>query len=236
MAFDPTAKPRFYGRRQGRPLNPGRQEAMDEMVGLYGIKLDLDQIPLESLEPSDLFKTNTPEKIWLEVGFGNGEHLIAQAQAHPEIGFIGCEPFINGVSALYKEIKDKNIHNIRVWADDVRPFFDRLKQESLERVFVLFPDPWPKTRHHKRRFINQDNLTKIARVLKEDGLLRMATDHAGLATWMLEECLEYPDLYWTAQSKDDWQKEPDDWLVRTRYQEKAKAGIVNWFIECQKKG
>ncbi len=232
MVYKKQPDQRFYGRRHGRPLNQGRQKALEQMSYQYGVTVSEDQSP-QSIDPKDFFEDLTPE-IWLEIGFGNGEHLVAQAVANSKIGMIGCEPFINGVSALYKSVEEQKIDNIRVWADDMRPFLDKLQSDSISRVFVLFPDPWPKTRHHKRRIINQENLNRIARVLKIGGVLRLASDHAGMAEWMLNECLVHKQLEWTATSKDDWQKEPGDWLVRTRYQEKAKAGKVNWFIECQK--
>ncbi len=231
---NPIKLPKFYGRRHGRTLKKGRMEALEKIQALYGINLSIGDIEEKSIDPHQFFEGFDVEKIWLEVGFGNGEHLVAQALANPEIGFIGCEPFINGVSALCKMIEENNIQNIRIWPSDVRPFFDCLTAASLERIFILFPDPWPKKRHQKRRIVNQENLNKISRLLKSQGLLRIATDHRELAEYMLDQCLIHPNLNWTAQSKADWQQPPDDWLVRTRYQEKAKAGHINWFIECVK--
>lgn len=161
-----------------------------------------------------------PEQVWLEIGFGGGEHLVAQAQAHPTIGFIGCEPFLNGVAKVLSEINDNGLHNIRLCDDDARPLLDRLPEASVDRAFVLFSDPWPKKRHHKRRFFVKENLDRLARVLKDGAELRIASDHMEFLGWSLERLLAHTGLQWAARSADDWRFPPKDW-VRTRYEEKA---------------
>lgn len=161
-------------------------------------------------------------ELWLEIGFGGGEHLAAQAKANPSVGIIGCEPYINGMASLLSKIESESLSNIRIHAADARPLMAALPDASLSRVFILYPDPWPKSRHHKRRLISQNFLAQLARVMKQGALLRLATDDAGYAQWMLEHLLACPFFVWTAQRADDWRLPPPDWTP-TRYEAKAKA-------------
>jgi tRNA (guanine-N7-)-methyltransferase len=156
----------------------------------------------------------------LEVGFGGGEHLAAQAALHPDTGFIGCEPFANGVAKLLSAVDARALRNVRVEPDDARDILERLPDEKLSTVFVLFPDPWPKLRHHKRRFIQPATLTQIARVLRKGGELRVATDHADYARWTLMQLLNDFRFEWSAMRAADWRARPADW-VATRYEQKA---------------
>jgi tRNA (guanine-N7-)-methyltransferase len=156
----------------------------------------------------------------LEVGFGGGEHLAAQAALHPDTGFIGCEPFANGVAKLLSAVDARALRNVRVEPDDARDILERLPDEKLSTVFVLFPDPWPKLRHHKRRFIQPATLTQIARVLRKGGELRVATDHADYARWTLMQLLNDFRFEWSATRAADWRARPADW-VATRYEQKA---------------
>jgi len=156
----------------------------------------------------------------LEVGFGGGEHLSAQAALHPDTGFIGCEPFANGVAKLLSAIDARALRNVRVEPDDARDILVRLPDEKLSTVFVLFPDPWPKLRHHKRRFIQPATLTQIARVLRKGGELRVATDHADYARWTLMQLMNDFRFEWSATRAADWRARPADW-VGTRYEQKA---------------
>jgi tRNA (guanine-N7-)-methyltransferase len=156
----------------------------------------------------------------LEVGFGGGEHLAAQAALHPDTGFIGCEPFANGVAKLLSAVDARALRNVRVEPDDARDILERLPDEKLSTVFVLFPDPWPKLRHHKRRFIQPATLTQIARVLRKGGELRVATDHADYARWTLIQLLNDFRFEWSATRAADWRARPADW-VATRYEQKA---------------
>jgi tRNA (guanine-N7-)-methyltransferase len=157
-----------------------------------------------------------------EVGFGGGEHLAAQAKAHPDIGYIGCEPFVNGVAKLLTQIDDAKLANVRVHPDDARDVLPRLPSQSLSAVYVLFPDPWPKLRHHKRRFIQTRTLDELARVLKREGELRLATDHADYALWALQHLMADQRFRWTADCAADWRVRGADWPV-TRYEQRALA-------------
>ena len=197
----------FYGRRAGRKLRVTRAAALNELLPRYEIIL-----PAGELDPQTLFPSQ--RDIWLEIGFGNGEHLLAQAQAHPEIGCIGCEPFRPGVSMLAQATAEAGIQNLRIFPDDARRLLDKLASVSISRCFILFADPWPKTRHAFRRFINPDNLTRFARVLRPDGELRLATDDPGLAEWYEEQFSQ--GLFELTR----FEERPTDWPP-TRYEEKA---------------
>jgi len=164
-----------------------------------------------------------PNPLWLEIGFGGGEHLAHQAALNPGVGIIGCEPYINGIGDLLKAIEAQKLSNIRIHGDDARPLIERLPDASIERVFILYPDPWPKARHHKRRLVSTELLNQLARVMKPGAILRLATDHSDYCTWMLERLLPHPSFTWTAKDCDDWLKPWSDWIP-TRYEQKALAG------------
>ncbi|MEI6984903.1 MAG: tRNA (guanine(46)-N(7))-methyltransferase TrmB [Rhodospirillaceae bacterium] len=178
-------------------------------------------VPGTKLDPAALFPMPVSD-FWLEVGFGGGEHLAAQAVAHPGIGIIGCEPFINGVAGLLDHVEREGLGNVRIFDDDARFLLDALPDASIGRCFVLFSDPWPKKRHWERRFIGPENLERLARVLKNGAELRLASDDPGLVTWMLDQTWHHPAFAWTAQRADDWRIRPSDWPA-TRYEEKAVA-------------
>ncbi len=162
-------------------------------------------------------------EVWLEIGFGAGEHLLAQARRHPDLGFIGCEPYANGVAALLPAIAEDGIETIRIFPDDVRLLLPRLAAASLSRIFVLFPDPWPKARHHERRLISPPVIAELARVLRPGGELRLASDHTGYIRWMLEHLTrERSPFRWLARRPDDWRTRPEG-AIPTRYEEKALA-------------
>ena len=146
--------------------------------------------------------------------------MLHQAINNPDIGLIGCEPFINGVSSLCVGIREKNVKNIRVWSDDARMLMDRLVPQSLDRLFLLHPDPWPKNRHHKRRFLQTEILDQLAQLLKPNALFRIATDHQELAVWLLEKMYFHSAFEWCATSADDWRKPPMD-CQKTRYGQKG---------------
>lgn len=208
----------LYGRRKGRPLRPGRRALVERL--LPEIEIALPE-PGGVIEPGALFAF-APEAIWLEVGFGAGEHLAAQARANPTVGFIGCEPFLNGIARLIGAVDRERLRNIRVFRDDARLLLDALAPASLQRVFVLFPDPWPKTRHHKRRFISRGTLERLARAMTPGAELRVATDDAGYQGWILEHVLASADFEWMARRPGDWRERAADWPA-TRYEEKALA-------------
>ena len=205
---------RWFGRRHGKTLRPRRQKLVDER---------LPEIRLEAV-PADLMGLFPPScrKLWLEIGFGAGEHLAGQAARHPEIGFVGCEPFINGVASLLTRIDTDNLGNIRIFDDDARLLIDTLPDQCFERIFILFADPWPKTRHHRRRIMTEANLDRFARILKDHGELRFVSDHMEYVSWALERLLRHPEFDWQATSPKDWREPPEDW-VETRYEAKARA-------------
>ncbi len=203
----------IYGRRRGRRLRPGRERLLHDLLP-------------EVVVPSDML--STPESwfdepihdLWLEIGFGAGEHLAAQAAARPEVGFIGCEPFRNGVAGLLALIESEGLRNIRIYPDDARALIKALPERSVGRAFALFPDPWPKTRHHRRRIIAAETLCELSRILKPGGELRLASDDMGYVRWMLSHTLKHGGFEWLARSPDDWRRRPPEWTP-TRYEAKA---------------
>jgi tRNA (guanine-N7-)-methyltransferase len=207
-------KLRLFGRRRARPLRAGRAVLMETLLPHVQIAL-----PEEGglLPPLSLFGPEVQE-VWLEIGFGGGEHLAAQAASNPAVGIIGCEPFLDGVASLVRYVDEQKLRNVRILPDDARLLLDCLPEQRLARCFVLFADPWPKKRHAERRFIGKENLDRLARVLQSGGQLRLATDVIGLAQWMRERCNEHPDfvcLY-------DGPEPPADWIP-TRYEQKGRA-------------
>ncbi|WP_434615836.1 tRNA (guanine(46)-N(7))-methyltransferase TrmB [Azospirillum sp. B2RO_4] len=209
---------RLFGRRKGRPLRKRRTELID--VLLPQLQITLPE-PGGRLDPAGLFD-GPKREVWLEVGFGMGHHLAWQAGHHTDVGFIGAEPFLNGIAGLLGMVDDEDLHNVRIQPDDARPLLDALPDASIGRAFVLFADPWPKKRHADRRFIGPENLPRLARVLKDGAELRLASDDMGLVRWMLEHTVKHPDFEWTARRPSDWRIRPDDWPA-TRYEEKAIA-------------
>jgi tRNA (guanine-N7-)-methyltransferase len=213
----PPSAHRLYGRRRGRPIREGRRQLATNLLPRIAVTLPERQ----RLDPRTLFVT-PPATVWLEIGFGAGEHLAQQAQSHPAIGFIGCEVFENGIARLVGEIAREALDNIRIFADDARLLLDRLIPSSVGRVFILFPDPWPKARHHKRRLVARATLDRLATVMQPGAELRLATDDPGYLAWMLEHLTAHPDFVWTARRPVDWRERPADWPA-TRYEEKARA-------------
>jgi len=209
------AQTRFYGRRKGRPLRIGRQKLLEELLPTIEIPSPITG----PIDPLTLFG-NGKKQIWVEIGFGGGEHLAWQAAANPDVGLIGAEPFISGVATCLSHIADKKLTNIRLHADDGRPLLAALPEASVDRVFVLHPDPWRKRRHWERRLIGPEGLNAISRVLKDRGELRVATDHPGYQVWMLRVLQNDPRFWWTAEKADDWRIRPADW-PETRYEAKA---------------
>jgi tRNA (guanine-N7-)-methyltransferase len=173
------------------------------------------------LAPLGLFERKL-EAVWLEIGFGGGEHLVTLAQRHPTTGFIGVEPFMGGVAKLVARCVAEELTNIRLFIDDARLLLRALPDASIERCFALFPDPWPKPRHRKRRIINPVTAIELARVLRPGGELRVATDDRDYARAMLEALLARPELEWLARRASDWRQRPEDWPA-TRYEAKGLA-------------
>lgn len=175
----------------------------------------------QSIDPSSFFDERL-RQFRLEIGFGAGEHLAAQAAANPGVGFIGSEVFLNGVASLTRHVQEGQLANIRIFDNDARHLLPVLRDNSFSRISLLFPDPWPKTRHAKRRFINPANLAEIARLLVDGGEFRVASDHPVYLAWALLHAPRHPALRWLVSGPDDWRIRPAD-SVATRYEEKALA-------------
>jgi tRNA (guanine-N7-)-methyltransferase len=203
---------RVYGRRRGRTLKGKASELYETGLEALTVKLPA---PDTELDPAALF-TPPPTGIWLEIGFGSGEHLAAQAARHPDIGFIGCEPFINGVSSLLVLLDENETRNVRIVTEDARLLLRALPVAAIDRAFLLFPDPWPKRRHEGRRFVNPEALDLLARVLADNAEFRVATDHAVLQDWMPARIGEHPAF----QLETSATERPGDWAP-TRYEAKA---------------
>ena len=206
----------FFGRRKGHPLKP-RQAALFEAL-LPRIALDLGKPAPASL--ATLFGGRIDE-LRLEIGFGGAEHLIAQAQSNPQIGFIGTDAFVNSVAKALTAIDAKAVGNIRLYFGDASELLDWLPDGMIARADLLYPDPWPKRRHWKRRFIQDHSLKRLARILKKSGELRFATDIADYADYVLARVLRSTDFEWTAECADDWRKPWPD-FAGTRYEAKAR--------------
>ncbi|MGB1077426.1 MAG: tRNA (guanine(46)-N(7))-methyltransferase TrmB, partial [Bdellovibrionales bacterium] len=211
---------KVYGRRQGRPLRGDRQEALDVLYPKLEI-LPSDLKQDASLPPLSLFRRSV-DRIGFEVGFGNGEFLRNNMINNPKTGFIGAEPFVNGVSAFLKSIKDDPHDNVRVFMDDAMSIAKSLADNSVDEMYVLNPDPWHKSRHHKRRIISPQNLDVFSRILKSGATLTMTTDVDELAEWMCRQASNHADFEWTATCADDWRNMPEGWY-QTRYELKGKA-------------
>jgi tRNA (guanine-N7-)-methyltransferase len=213
---------RFYGRRKGHDLKPGRQRLVTEALPLLRLPADVPQNLL------DLFAKNVDE-VRLEIGFGAGEHLIHQAQANPRVGFIGAEPYINGVAALVAGIEREKIETIRIFDEDARLLLPKLPGASLTKIFLLFPDPWHKVRHNKRRFVSEETLDHFARLLRPGGEFRFASDDAGYVRWTLARTTRHGAFSWTAQGPEDWRTRWPD-AVATRYETKNITGLKPTYL------
>ena len=205
----------FFGRRKGKTLKASQRAALERLFPL--LVLDLSQ-PAPA-DPAKLFPLPVDD-VRLEIGFGGGEHLLHEAEARPQSGFIGVEPFQNGLAKAVAAIEEKGIANIRLFADDAALLLDWLPPASLTRIDLLYPDPWPKLRHWKRRFVRGENLDRIARALKPGGVFRFASDVEAYVKWTLKEVAAHRGLIWTGSTLDACRQPWPDW-PGTRYEEKA---------------
>ncbi len=205
----------FFGRRKSKALSPKQEERFERLFPLLGI--DVGKPVPDTL--GDLFR-HTPQTIILEIGFGGGEHLIHQATSSPEHGYLGVEPFVNSMAKTLRAIDENGIENIRLYEEDAVQLLDWLPDECLNRVDLLYPDPWPKLKHWKRRFVNPKNLDRIARVLKPEATFHFASDIDTYINWTLQHCERHKAFEWNASSATDWHDPHDNW-IRTRYEAKA---------------
>jgi tRNA (guanine-N7-)-methyltransferase len=213
-AEQPQEKRILYGRRRGKTLRKGQRLLVEQDLPKLTIPLDGGLIDLGALF------SPTIKEYWLEIGFGGGEHLAWQAEQHPNIGIIGCEPFLNGVAMLLGKLKEAGVANVRIHNEAAELLIEELPAASLTRVFLLFPDPWPKSSHAKRRFVSHANIAALARVLKKGGEFRIATDHTNYGAWILWHMLQSKEFVWLAENPDDWRAQGADWPP-TRYERKA---------------
>jgi tRNA (guanine-N7-)-methyltransferase len=210
----------FYGRRHGKTLRKGQKRHLEttlERIAPRGVSWD-DNPEREPIDLTALFGDDRP--VWLEIGFGGGEHMLAQAEANRDVGIIGCEPFINGVAMFLSHMTEARIDNVRVHAGDARDMMDVLPEASISKAFLLYPDPWPKARHHRRRFVNPEFLDPLARVLKPGAEFRVATDIGDYVRHTLAAMQAHPAFEWTAERPADWRAPWPDW-PSTRYEAKA---------------
>ena len=227
---DPTTPPptwgplRSFGRIKSRTLKPRQAALFDTLLPAIA----LPDPTAGRLDPGALMPG--AKEVWLEIGFGGGEHLAAQAARHPQALMIGCEPFLNGVGSALRHVEEMGLTNVRLHAGDARAVMEALPDASLDRVMILFPDPWPKARHNKRRLIQDETAAEIARVLKPGGRLRFVTDWKDYAAWAHERFLRAEGLEWRAERADDWRTAPAD-HVTTRYEEKKLGDTPPIFLE-----
>jgi tRNA (guanine-N7-)-methyltransferase len=220
----------LWGRRKGKPLSPRRRALM--ATRLPELSVDVGRPAPKHL--ASLFPVPV-SAFRLEIGFGGGEHLTGEALADPSVGYFGVEPFENGLAKAVAAIDENQIANIRLFAGDATLLLDWLPAASLDRVDILYPDPWPKRRHWKRRFIGPANLDRLARTIVLGGLLRVATDVAAYADWTLQRLAERDDFTWTAERADDWRRPFPGWRS-TRYEQKAlAAGRVPAYLAFRRK-
>ena len=202
----------FFGRRKGKKLRAGQDDLVQNLLP-----------SIRAVPGSDIpgqFPNRQARETWLEIGFGGGEHLAAQARAHRDVNIVGCEPFVNGMAKLLAVIEQENLDNVRVWDDDVTDLLPTLADACLDRVYILYPDPWPKRRQRKRRLVSDENLEMLARVMKPGAELRFASDIDDYIGWVLARVLRSQAFRWTATRADDWRKPYDGW-PGTRYEAKA---------------
>ncbi len=220
MSTDHPQRPHrnFYGRFKGKHLKQSQKTYLDEdLSALSPGAVDWETNPERTNLDLDGLFGGRP--VWLEIGFGGGEHLVHQAANNPDVGIIGAEPYINGVAMLLGKIRRANADNLAVHPGDARDLFDVLPDQSISKAFLLYPDPWPKTRHHRRRFVTQEHLVPLARVLKPGAIFRVATDIEDYVRQTLEE-VPKAGFEWLAERPTDWREPWGDW-ISTRYEQKA---------------
>lgn len=222
MPEDPTTIRRLYGRSKGHRLRKGQQALLDDLLPKLAVP---DSGPVDSVT---LFGDERP--LHFEIGFGSGEHLAAQAEANPQAGFIGCEHFINGMVGALGHIEGRGLDNVRLHMNDALEILERLPDGSLDRLYLLHPDPWPKARHAKRRMMNHGPVDMFAAKLKPGGEFRLGTDHPIYCAWAMMIMRQRDDFLWQAEIPADFLVRPEDW-PETRYEAKARRkGHEVWYF------
>jgi tRNA (guanine-N7-)-methyltransferase len=226
----PRRRDKLYGRRKGKPLSPRRARLLEAELP----KLSVDLGSPSPVDLATLFR-GAPGRVRLEIGFGGGEHLIARASAEPDSGFLGIEPFVNGMASAVTAIVDGGIGNVRLYDGEASALLDWLPPDSLDSVDLLYPDPWPKKRHWKRRFVSSGNLDRLSRVLKPGGVVRFASDIPSYVEWTLLLLTHRNDFEWTAERASDWTTPFPGW-PGTRYEAKAlKAGRTPTYLTFRRR-
>ena len=219
----------FYGRRRGRKLRPKAAQHLED--GLAAFAIDDGRLTAgDVISPRSMFD-HDPEDVFLEIGFGGGEHLAARAAESPDCGFIGAEPFINGVAALCGHIHEHDLGNVRIWPEDVRLLLPHFPDAGFAGAFILFPDPWPKFRHRSRRILQKPLLAEMKRLIRPGGTLLLASDEPVAKGWILEAMVNADGFEWQASRPADWRQPPRGW-PGTRYMAKAEreGRLPNWFL------
>ena len=220
-----------YGRRKGKALRGSQKTYMASLQKYQPVGIELAENPIR--KKINLFTNSNP--VWLEIGFGSGEHLFHQAIENPEINIVGCEPYINGVATLLGKLQKNNLKNVLIYPGDVRDLMDVLPNSIFEKVFLLYPDPWPKTKHHKRRFVSPEFLDPLIPLIKENGNIHIATDIGDYVRQALLNLISYETLDWVADSPNGWREPWRGWWS-TRYEQKAiAAGRRSYYLIFQKK-
>ncbi len=224
----------FYGRLKGKTLKDSQKTYLaEDLDALSPGLVSWEDNPTRT--PLDLDSLFGGRPVWLEVGFGGGEHLVHQARENPDVGIIGAEPYINGVAMLLGKIRRAGVDNLAVHPGDARDLMDVLPAASISRAFLLYPDPWPKARHHRRRFVTPEHLEPLARVMKAGAVLRVATDIPDYVRQTLEE-VPKAGFEWLAERAGDWRTPWTDW-ISTRYEQKAlREGRVPHYLTFRRTG
>ena len=222
----------FFGRRKGHKLRNHQADLIDNLLPRLALDIGGGPAPANLAE---LFEGEIDD-VRLEIGFGGGEHLIAEAQAFPRIGFIGCEPYVNGMAKILTQIEALNISNIRLYAGDAAELLAWAPPQSMARIDLIHPDPWPKRRHWKRRFVQDATVVAMARIIKPGGEFRFVSDIDDYCAWTLAHLTRSPDFFWTAERAIDW-RQPWDGYTMTRYGRKAeREGRVAAYLRFRRMG
>ena len=213
----------FYGRTKGKTLRRSQVDYLEnDLADLSPGPVAWDVNP--NREKLDLKTLFADRPVWLEIGFGGGEHLVHMAETYPDVGIIGCEPYINGVATLLGKVRKLQVQNVKIHPGDARDLFDVIPDGSIQKAFLLYPDPWPKKRHHRRRFVTPEHLEPLARVLAKGAEFRVATDIADYVRQTLEQVPRF-GFEWQAECATDWREPWSDWYS-TRYEQRRSARAV----------